>query len=287
MKEKRIKHFGALLVLAGFCVCLSMCAKIEDPTFDTVSEYTIRDLPYDPAADSPSDFVPDIPMDTPYDMPADVPYDPGSCTESPCCLYPNGGCPAGQKCSLDPATVTRTCMTAGTGTLGSTCEGAGDEDCAAGYLCLGTNEAGTTGACFPYCGSDANCSGDGAVCLPIYSGGSAVEGASYCSYSCNLVSNAGCPPGHGCDLFSWDQNSDTVPDVSLTDCTGDVGYGSQGAYCAQEADCGSTFTCYPTESICLGWCYGPGGMSTCTGGATCTNLDPPAIIGTQEAGICY
>ncbi|MFH1434624.1 MAG: hypothetical protein ABIJ56_02795 [Pseudomonadota bacterium] len=276
MKEKKIKHVGALLMSAGLCVCLSMCAKIDDPAFDTVAEHPTYDLPYDPSAD----FVPDIPVDTPYD----VPVDSGSCTESPCCLYPNGGCGAGLKCSLDQETTARACLPAGTGTKGSTC--LSDEECAAGYICLGTNDAGTTAACYPYCAADANCPGDGSICFPLSAGGTPVPGANCCSYDCNLVSSSGCPAGYGCDLYAWDRDSDTVPEVTFTDCNGDVGYGTQDSSCFAEADCAAGLACFG-ETMCLAWCYSPGGMSTCTGGTTCTAFDTPAVVGSQEVGYCY
>ena len=40
MKEKWIKHFSAPLMLAGICLCLSMCAKIEDPEGNPSSLYS-------------------------------------------------------------------------------------------------------------------------------------------------------------------------------------------------------------------------------------------------------
>jgi len=290
------------LIIHALSICLipalTGCAKGDevvldirvDHGYDYIYDFppdTPGDFPYDPAYDPALDpgYDPvldpgyDPVLDPGYDPVLDPGYDPGTCTESPCGLKPNCGCPVGQKCTLDDAGG-RTCLTAGSGTTGSTCMA--DEECAAGYICLATNPSGTTAACYAYCDTDADCPGDGAICFQLGIGGVPID-AWTCSYSCDLVTSSGCPAGHGCDLYGIDEDGDTIFDKDFTDCNGEVGTGTQGTYCFEEIDCAPGFVCYQTDAQCIGYCYV--GLTSCPWGTSCVTLE--AMIGTREVGVCY
>lgn len=263
------------------------CAKGESPVLDVRPEHGY-DFIYDPSVDVPPDypFEPgyDVVPDTPYDYPVDTGGDTGPCSETPCGLKPNCGCPAGQKCSLDD-TASRACVQAGTGSTGSTCMD--DAECAAGYLCLATNPDGTMGACFPYCNADTDCTGNGSICVELATADGPIPNAAVCTYACDLVTNSGCPTGHGCDLYGMDRDEDGNIDVDFTDCNSMVGAGTQGAYCTDESGCAPGYSCYTTELICLGYCFDPGGISSCPSSTECIGFETPAYIGGREVGVCY
>jgi len=287
MKAKHIAVAAAALVAA---LAAGGCAEAEetfDAPYDGAGEPPVEnpaDLPPDPAADPLPDPARDEPSaETPHDPVADTSPDTGTCRESPCGLSPNCGCPAGQKCSLDGHPPARTCKPAGAGSRGSTCEG--DDDCAAGYVCMSTSSAATIGACFAFCNGPGDCPGDGSVCMAFGDGGVPVEGARVCSYSCDLVTNVGCPTGHGCDLYQYDANGDTVSDQDVTNCNSDIGLGRQDSACARENGCAAGYFCYLTEGLCLGYCYV--GISMCAAGHECISFEPPAVIGSKEVGACY
>jgi hypothetical protein len=270
--------FVLLFVFAG-----TGCAKGDELTFD----YVI-DRPYDYVYDPPP---PDMPTDLAYDPfvdPAsdmtpdpvvDLPVDTGTCTESPCGLKPNCGCPSGQKCTLD-STGGRACVPAGTGTTGMLCTS--ESDCAAGYICLASNADGTTSACYAYCDTDTDCAGDGSICIQLYLGTTPVDGW-VCTYDCNLSTGSGCPTGHRCDVFGLDENGDTVAETYFTDCLGGYGTGTQGSTCYSDAECTVGYFCYTDAYECLGYCYV--GSTSCTGGTSC--LDLGIALGFQEVGACY
>jgi hypothetical protein len=279
------KKLLAAAALPVFLVIGGGCAE-EDTSLDLHIDHGV-DFPYDPGYDPGFDpgydpvYDPgyDPGYDPVYDPGYDPVYDPGTCTESPCGLYPNCGCPAGQKCSLDD-TGSRACMPAGAGAMGSTCTS--DADCAMGYICLGTSLDGSTGACYPFCDSDADCAGDGSICFQLALGETPID-AYTCSYPCDLTTASGCPPGHGCDLYGIDENGDTITEQDFTDCNGEVGSGTQGAYCTSEDQCGTTHVCYLDEYTCLGYCYV--GATVCPSPSTCVPLE--VYIGSREVGACY
>ncbi|MBN1772224.1 MAG: hypothetical protein JXB32_13230 [Deltaproteobacteria bacterium] len=207
--------------------------------------------------------------------------DTGSCPESPCRLWPQCGCPAGQKCTYDPDLTTETtlvkmCDTAGTGTTTSICTA--ESDCSAGTVCLAmsTEEPTPTLAmCFQYCAAQSDCAEAGSYCMALTSS-SAFPGA--CSHACTPSTGSGCPTGSKCNLYV------TAADEFITDCTSDVGTGTQDSYCSADGDCGRGTLCYTELNQCLSYCTPPD--STCTGGRTCVGFDPPATIGGTEWGLC-
>lgn len=207
--------------------------------------------------------------------------DTGSCPESPCRLWPQCGCPAGEKCTLDPSstdtTVIKACLPAGTGTITSTCTA--EDECSAGTSCFALfTEAptATVGMCFQFCAAQTDCSGAGAYCLPLVSTAS-FPGA--CTHACNLLTGSGCPSGTKCNIYGLEGSDDL-----FTDCTSDVGTGAAGSYCTGEADCRSGTFCATSIGECVAYCTSPG--SACSGGL-CNSFDPPAYVGTTEFGYCY
>ena len=281
----RIIAFGVVLAALA-----PGCAQVNDPVIDyrvdhgldTVPEPapdTPSDVPYDPASDLRPDSVVDTAPDPVVDRPPDTTPDTGTCTESPCGLKPNCGCPTGQKCSLDD-TGGRACMTAGTGALGATC--VDDSSCAAGYICLLTSSTGTTGACYPYCDTDANCTGTGSICFQLYLGTTPID-AFVCSYACDLLTSSGCPAGHSCDFYLIDEDGDGVGDRGLTDCNSEVGTGTQGSSCASDAECASAYFCDASYTAsCLAYCYYATG--SCPSGTTCYSSG--FYLGSNEVGYC-
>ena len=208
--------------------------------------------------------------------------DTSSCPESPCRLWPQCGCPPGQKCTIDPSstemTLIKTCATAGSGSTASTCTA--DDECMAGTACLGLfTEAATPtmGMCYQFCAAQSDCTGAGSYCLPLTTTAS-FPGA--CSHACNPATGSGCPAGAKCNLYV------TPTDDFFTECTSDVGSSRAGGYCARESDCATgTFCGAPDVSQCIAYCNNPGGI--CPDGTMCNSFDPPAWIGTTEWGFCY
>jgi hypothetical protein len=289
---KRLKSLSTMMpamLLLG--PAWSGCAKGDESPFDYTIDRPIDyvydpppadflpDIPYDPATDTVPDPVPDTVYDVPVDLPVDTVTDTGTCTESPCGLKPNCGCPSGQKCTLD-STGGRTCVPAGSGTTGMLCTS--ESDCAAGYICLASSADGSTSACYAYYDTDVDCMGDGSICMQLYLGTTPVDGW-VCTYDCNLTTGSGCPTGHRCDVFGIDENGDTLADVYFTDCLGGYGTGLQGSYCASDADCSVGYFCYTDMLECLGYCYV--GTTTCTSGTTCIDLE--ITLGSREVGACY
>jgi hypothetical protein len=299
---------GRIAIILGFglAAIISGCAQASDPVIDYRIDHgldgvpeTVPETPADVPVETPVDLRPDPVVDTAPDPVVDLTPDPvvdtapdpvvdltpdtvpdtGTCTESPCGLKPNCGCPAGQKCSLDD-TGGRACMTAGTGTLRSTC--VDDSGCAAGYICLLTSSTGTTGACYPYCDTDGDCTGTGSICFQLYLGTTPID-AFVCSYACDLLTSSGCPAGHSCDFYMIDDDGDGVGDRGLTDCNSEVGAGTQGSYCTSDAECASAYFCDASYSAtCLAYCYYATG--SCPSSTTCYSSG--FYLGSNEVGYC-
>jgi len=287
----------AIILGFGLAALISGCAQADDPVIDyrvdhglDVVPETVPETPADVPVETPVDLTPDpvvditpdIAPDTAPDPVVDITPDPvpdtGTCTESPCGLRPNCGCPAGQKCSLDD-TGARACMTAGTGTLRSTC--VDDAGCAAGYICLLTSSTGTTGACYPYCDTDADCTGAGSACLQLYLDTTPID-AFVCSYACEPPTSSGCPAGTGCDFYAGDVDGDTLVE-EFTDCNSYIGSGTQGSPCTSEADCAASYYCETSTYLsCMAYCYYPSG--SCPSGYACYSIG--YYLGSNEVGLC-
>jgi cysteine-rich repeat protein len=220
-----------------------------------------------------------------YVPPDDSGTDTGSCPESPCRLMPQCGCPAGQKCTLDPAststTLVKQCAAAGTRNETQTCTA--ETDCTAGTGCFVLFSESTTSTeamCYRYCASASDCTGVGSLCVPLLTTASY---PGYCSHSCNIISNSGCPSGTKCMPLVLSATSQL-----LTDCSADAGYGSAGSYCTVEADCGIGTFCGAESGVneCIAYCTNPP-YGSCSGGYTCNSFTEPFILGGTEYGYCY
>jgi len=268
----------ALAIAALLCGC----AKGED-TWDISIDYHPDtgggDTGWDPGWDTGLDPGPDTGLDTGIDTGHDTSVDPGTDTgcPSPCGLVPQCGCPTGQKCSLTGDPPVRGCVTAGTGTKGVSC--LTDDDCAAGFICVGlfTNEGASEAACYPFCASEVQCPGDASVCFAAFSGTT----DSICSLGCNLITNSGCPSGSKCTVLTI-----TSTGQAITDCTADSGYGTAGSSCSVESDCGPGTFCETTTLYeCLGFCTVSPTDSCPSWG--CESFSTPAIFDGIEYGYCY
>lgn len=204
----------------------------------------------------------------------------GSCTESPCRLVgPQCGCAAGQACYLSGAT--RVCAAAGSGAEGSACTGSAT--CMPGLDCIDFSTVAGRSArqCSRYCSTDAQCTGTGSICIHTLGDGmgGTIPGVRLCSRACNPIRQTGCAPGLMCNIYQ----ESAAPMRFLTDCTGPVGTGSRGSFCAADSDCAAGNAC--VSNMCLHWCN----VATdegCTGFEICSSLTPRVVLGGVEYGVC-
>jgi len=220
--------------------------------------------------------------------------DANSCPKTPCDLYEQCGCPTGEACDLgaNPAAGDTDCRAvAAQGTETATC--ARSEDCAGGYVCLGSNP----GQCRKWCQNDTECSGPGALCLlGVTSGGMDVPNATTCSKDCDPSANTtapGCPAAMGCHVFVDDPDGTfgNGDERFLTDCTGAPATGGgDGVTCANSNDCAIGFDCINltsggvTTMQCKQNCVYPTGA--CQTGACNRFGAPRPVIGGVEYGVC-
>lgn len=218
------------------------------------------------------------------------------CVKPTCDLVPQCGCPSDQACDLDGTML----ATGGTECRGVNAQGqeastcTNPEDCAAEYVCLG----GATSQCRHYCTGDADCPGDGSLCLIqiTYSGGD-VPGAKTCSKACPPAATAnptGCPPNYACHIFLDDPDGslgggsgETGDERFLTDCLA-AGAGTHDADCSANgmSDCAAGYDCVTIggNDRCRQTCAYPGG--TCATGSCARYAAPRPVIGAQEYGVC-
>lgn len=221
--------------------------------------------------------------------------DAGSnCANSPCDLVQQCGCDIAQVCDLDSnalpsgGTACRDVSTPGTevNDCGSVF------DCSAQHVCVGTS-------CRKYCNVDADCSGEGAICIVQLTYGSPamdIPGAKVCTRSCEpeKATANGCPPSEdACHIYQYDPDGtpNSGDEQLLTDCDA-AGAGGDGADCTTNgsADCQAGYDCVNTGSlVCKQSCQCPSpglcGGGACTTG-TCTGYTTPLMIGATEYGVC-
>jgi hypothetical protein len=170
----------------------------------------------------------------------------------------------------------RVCNPVGTQAIGQACSAA--NDCAPGGICLGA----TTGSCFKFCSSDAECVSPGGKCLlKLNDGmGGSVPNVTMCSQNCDPASASSCAvAGLGCQIAT-----DTATQKTYTSCI-DAGSGGDTAPCPNGAsDCQAGFGCFTvgTQNECLQWCKV--GITTCPGGLTCQ--DVMVSLGGTSYGAC-
>ena len=184
------------------------------------------------------------------------------CSESPCRLVaPQCGCAAAQMCQRAMAGSTvRSCVAAGTTTIGGGCTFS--TECAPATGCV---RAGTpTGQCEPWCESSADCGVSG-ECMRLGMG----TDVGACSSGCDPVGSGttGCPPDLVCRVVLGER----IPDMAATHaaiCSG-LGGAAAGAACSTSIDCGPGLYC--AGSVCRHLC---GATADCVAPATCVALVP-------------
>jgi len=194
---------------------------------------------------------------------------PAACTHPVCDLWPQCGCPAGQKCEA-LSSGQRQCTTAGTTPHGQVCAGLSTGECMSGTSCVAySGWPSGLNTCMQYCNAHADCSklGVGSLCG---------IGSGYfyaCTISCDLVAQTGCPTGTQCSLFNFNY-------LAGTGCTA-IGTLKQGQACSAHFDCGPTLGCI--NSTCQPICI-VGGAVTCPAKTSC--FDTGLAWGSTHYGFC-
>lgn len=213
--------------------------------------------------------------------------------ESKCNLTSQCGCPSDQACYVIEASAARTSIECrkpdpAPAEPGSICMS--PTGCAPGYGCIG-NVSGNSrmgSVCTKLCTS-ANDSSCGAYndCRRIDANNATAPGLFACTRLCDPLNPstsgapyARCGPGVAC-LAAGDGH---------TDCSADVGTGTQGAGCESPASCAPGYTCVDgsgtNSKSCVRYCHVGGASGECASG-TCRSLNPKLHAASQEIGGCY
>lgn len=179
-----------------------------------------RDLAMSMDLAMPNDLA--TPMD--LSMPADLKPITG------CSLVPQGGCPAGQKCTTHDGTTT-ICDPNGMSMRGAACTTMGDVDsCLASNICI--DEGMMQTQCRAFCNTDAQC-GPNSYCDLVLGGGATFK---LCTQACTNATYpgtmGGCRAGLSCRIFGQERH----------DC-GAAGGGGNGAACTSAFGCQAGLTC--------------------------------------------
>lgn len=209
------------------------------------------------------------------------------CMQDPCDLFPQCGCnaQAGEVCDLDftmlSAEGITTCRSVTVpGTESSTCTVS--TGCAGGYVCVG-------GRCRRYCDTDADCPGEGGICLVQLTVGDPpvdIGGAITCTTMCDPIAttNNGCPATWACHVYNYMGSG-------ITDCAADGG-GGDGTTCTTSSDCSPGLDCITIgqDMTCEPTCVCPNGdcaQGTCpVGTGTCGGFVEPPVIDGITYGVC-
>jgi hypothetical protein len=157
---------------------------------------------------------------------------------------------------------------------GAICSG---NTCKAGSLCL---TVGTLSTCREFCATDMDCAGFGGVCIMTIEGYDGPDDPKFCSDNCDPPGGAGCPPTGMCSLGFVDTSM-----TFFTVCSS-AGTATQGEVCTgMLGDCAPGYGCFnaPTPT-CLRYCNMA--SPNCPTATACNPLNPPAIIGSVEYGVC-
>jgi MYXO-CTERM domain-containing protein len=191
-----------------------------------------------------------------------------------CDLQPldGGGCVAGECCYLDADEIP-TCAPAGAGTQDATCEAS--DDCACGFLCLGSIDR----VCARWCGetepNDAVCPDEALCTVSLQSGAGDVLGyACETPDNCDPLAQDCASPRDGCYVID--------ADTGTTTCA-PAGDGEAGASCTYLNDCASGFGCIDGE--CSRFCDPAGDGAEC-GGDPCTPTGWLVPGAATEIGVC-
>lgn len=229
----------------------------------------------------------------------------GGCSDGSCDVYQQCGCAPGEACDLDVSALdvgaTECRPVTAPGQTAANCEA--NEECAAGYTCLGS-----PGQCRKMCDEDGDCGSGRCVVQVIFENDQGeledVPNAHACTKPCvpDSALDSGCPrdPAMGCRVYTDDPDGSagTGDEYDYTDCTLS-GSGVNGFDCSvnDDADCASGFGCYvityddDTEAsecrqICAVKVGGVLQQNQC-GTGTCHGFDPASVIGDVEYGVCF
>jgi hypothetical protein len=218
------------------------------------------------------------------DAPANT-TDADTCSTLPCSLAPQCGCSGAMPaCDLGSGSATA-CRAAGSGMESTSCSSA--TTCAVGYVCVGD---GTNNSCEEYCTGNAGCTPPRGQCVTnlVDSSNQPIPGAVVCSSNCDptQVTNALCPSGWTCDLFTSTYKGTMY---NVVDCR-KAGTATQGQACSTTVACAAGYTCVTvgTTNECAKLCAPPSstgcpGITTC--GSFTTPFKVPSTTGT-EYGAC-
>jgi len=195
------------------------------------------------------------------------------CDEDPCKLVlPQCGCDPAEKCALNPADGTRSCVADGTVDIEGACSG----NCKAGGLCL--TWAGFS-MCFKYCEVNEDCGGFGSICIMQLQN----YPERFCSVNCDPPSGNGCnEAGTKCEaLYSQD-------DLAWFTLCGMAGTGTHMSPCSSNGveDCAAGYGCFNdgNQDVCLQYCNLD--SPSCTTGV-CQDINNPILIGSAHYGVCF
>lgn len=172
--------------------------------------------------------------------------DSAMCAGSPCDLVPQCGCAGATACYPNGSGGT-ICATEGNADVGDTCSSA--NQCKGGAGCTQIGEAAAV--CMGFCRDDVDCS-VGTACLP------SADGYNFCTLSCRLDTQVGCPGGTRC--VPGFREDDTAYSV----CAVATGTGKEGDSCEETTDCAAGYACLFAQGATVGSCY-----QLCTAGGQC------------------
>ncbi len=205
----------------------------------------------------------------------------------PCDQVSQTGCKAAEKCTVDVADGTKSCVPDRTVAVGQECSPAGTpatpatDTCKKGLMCIADSETGQFSFCRQFCNAKADCT-QGAViaadnvpqCVLQLTNAPSVK---LCTVACdpttaNPVAGTGCISGTACRVLITGANE-------RTDCVGIRGIATEGAACDPvNANCEDGLTCF--KSVCRKPCVIASPL--CGGGRTCT----APFSGAKPFGFC-
>jgi hypothetical protein len=201
---------------------------------------TGADVVVEPTEDSTAEPVEDPVVET---VP-DADDEPSDCDETPCGLFPNCGCPSGQKCSINYEEGGRRCVVAGDAGVAEFCEGNSDCDVDTACVIIYSGAGETEGLCHRYCVDDDDCPGDAGICRYILTSEPTVG---ICSMGCDLLTSDPCPEGTKCKWL------EATGGGWYTNCIADVGTGRMGNSCSGEQHCDRGHFC-SEGGYCVEYC---------------------------------
>lgn len=175
-----------------------------------------------------------------------------------CRVWPQSGCPAGNKCTTIDYSST-VCDVDGQAPRGASCT-QGPDSCKAGSLCY-RDPTNSATQCRQFCGTDADC-GPGTDCLIDLNAGRTLK---VCTQACDPLNMGSCASGHACYLYGAEHS----------DCVA-AGTKALNATCSNFFDeCMAGLTCIAGR--CRQVCKRTGG--NCGAGLVCQPVDKWAIYG--------